>query len=52
MTQAHPQPVRSRTGTTRIRWTIIWLAFAGLSINYLDRASLSVALPFMGRIST
>ncbi|MFI7638393.1 MFS transporter [Nonomuraea sp. NPDC049400] len=27
---------------------IIWLAFAGLSINYLDRASLSVALPFMG----
>ncbi|MGI5284295.1 MFS transporter [Nonomuraea polychroma] len=48
MTQAHPQPVRSRTGTTRIRWTIIWLAFAGLSINYLDRASLSVALPFMG----
>ncbi|MGP3962771.1 hypothetical protein ACTWPT_42940 [Nonomuraea sp. 3N208] len=35
-------------GTTRIRWTIIWLAFAGLSINYLDRASLSVALPFMG----
>jgi ACS family D-galactonate transporter-like MFS transporter len=27
---------------------IIWVAFAGLTINYLDRASLSVALPFMG----
>ncbi|MCG5213212.1 MFS transporter [Streptosporangium soli] len=27
---------------------IIWLAFAGLSINYLDRSSLGVALPFMG----
>ena len=33
---------------TRTRWTIIWLAFVGLTINYLDRASLSVALPFMG----
>jgi ACS family D-galactonate transporter-like MFS transporter len=33
---------------TRKRWVIIWLAFAGLSINYLDRSSLSVALPFMG----
>jgi ACS family glucarate transporter-like MFS transporter len=28
---------------------IIWLAFIGLSINYLDRSSLSVALPFMGK---
>jgi MFS transporter, ACS family, D-galactonate transporter len=33
---------------TRKRWMIIWLAFIGLSINYLDRSSLSVALPFMG----
>ncbi|MEQ4716968.1 MFS transporter [Nonomuraea sp. B19D2] len=48
MAQAHPPPVTQRTGTTRVRWMIIWLAFAGLSINYLDRASLSVALPFMG----
>ncbi|MFC3997950.1 MFS transporter [Nocardiopsis sediminis] len=37
-----------RTGPTRVRWLIIWVAFAGLTINYLDRASLSVALPFMG----
>ncbi|MFF2319144.1 MFS transporter [Arthrobacter sp. NPDC058097] len=34
---------------TRKRWVIIWLAFVGLSINYLDRSSLSVALPFMGK---
>ncbi|MGN9842570.1 MFS transporter [Nonomuraea sp. H19] len=47
MTQAHPQLVRPPI--TRVRWMIIWLAFAGLSINYLDRASLSVALPFMGK---
>ncbi|MBA8961773.1 MFS transporter [Rhodococcus opacus] len=33
---------------TRMRWAVIWLAFVGLSINYLDRSSLSVALPFMG----
>ena len=33
---------------TRMRWAIIWLAFVGLSINYLDRSSLGVALPFMG----
>jgi MFS transporter, ACS family, D-galactonate transporter len=37
-----------RQGRTRVRWVIIWVAFAGLTINYLDRASLSVALPFMG----
>jgi len=34
---------------TRKRWVIILLAFVGLSINYLDRSSLSVALPFMGK---
>ncbi|MCI2416345.1 MFS transporter [Saccharopolyspora sp. K220] len=30
------------------RWLIIGLVFVGLAINYLDRASLAVALPFMG----
>lgn len=39
---------RSPSGATRVRWLIIWVAFIGLTINYLDRASLSVALPFMG----
>ncbi|MFF1254434.1 MFS transporter [Pseudarthrobacter sp. NPDC058329] len=40
--------VRTPRTMTRKRWVIIWLAFVGLSINYLDRSSLAVALPFMG----
>ncbi|MCW2878104.1 MAG: transporter [Sphaerisporangium sp.] len=32
----------------RLRWYMISFVFAGLVINYLDRASLGVALPFMG----
>ena len=42
-------PARQPRLMTRKRWVIIWLAFIGLSINYLDRSSLSVALPFMGK---
>lgn len=45
---ATPSPTVLRTRSRR-RWMIIWLAFIGLSINYLDRSSLSVALPFMGK---
>jgi ACS family D-galactonate transporter-like MFS transporter len=45
-----PKPSATTPRTmTRKRWLIIWLAFIGLSINYLDRSSLSVALPFMGK---
>ena len=44
---APPSPAVATT-MSRKRWVIIWLAFAGLSINYLDRSSLGVALPFMG----
>ncbi|MDQ8703882.1 MFS transporter [Streptomyces sp. LHD-70] len=35
-------------GASRVRWMIVWLAFGGLTINYLDRANLGVALPFIG----
>ena len=47
----HASPSSSAAPRTRSRrrWVIIWLAFVGLSINYLDRSSLSVALPFMGQ---
>lgn len=45
---AESSPAAPRS-MTRKRWMIIWLAFIGLSINYLDRSSLSVALPFMGK---
>ncbi|WP_232662463.1 MFS transporter [Pseudonocardia sp. TRM90224] len=34
-------------GASRIRYRILALAFVGLSLNYLDRANLSVALPFI-----
>ena len=48
MEQAAKDRTRAPSGATRYRWLVIWLVFIGLSINYLDRASLSVALPFMG----
>jgi ACS family D-galactonate transporter-like MFS transporter len=34
-------------GASRVRYRILALAFVGLSLNYLDRANLSVALPFI-----
>ena len=46
---ATPSPPPAPRARSRRRWVIIWLAFLGLSINYLDRSSLSVALPFMGK---
>ncbi|MCU1660827.1 MAG: transporter, partial [Pseudonocardia sp.] len=38
---------KAPTGASRIRYRILTLAFLGLSLNYLDRANLSVALPFI-----
>src|SRR4051794_16278282 len=40
------QPPRAAR-RSRIRWLIVGLCFAGLTINYVDRANLSVALPKM-----
>src|SRR5689334_929678 len=34
---------------TRVRWVVIALCFLGTSINYVDRANLSVAAPFISR---
>ncbi len=34
---------------TRVRWVILGLCFLGTSINYVDRANLSVAAPFISR---
>jgi MFS transporter, ACS family, D-galactonate transporter len=31
------------------RWTIVWLLFAASSINYLDRSTISLALPLVSR---
>ena len=36
---------RSQSG----RWTIVWLLFAASLINYLDRSSISLALPLLSR---
>ncbi|MEU8150710.1 MFS transporter [Nonomuraea sp. NPDC048901] len=40
-----PAPDRGRA--TRVRWVVAAFCFGGLAINYVDRAALSVALPFM-----
>ena len=36
-------------GVARGRWTIVWLLFAASLINYLDRSSISLALPLLSR---
>jgi ACS family D-galactonate transporter-like MFS transporter len=41
------QPAKPAAGASRMRWAIVWLAFGGLTINYLDRANLGVAMPFI-----
>src|SRR3954468_5741543 len=38
------QPPQPRS---KVRWMIVGLCFAGLTVNYVDRANLSVALPKM-----
>ena len=48
MAQTTTERAKAPAGATRYRWLVVWLVFLGLTINYLDRASLSVALPFMG----
>ncbi len=40
-------PTAQGTPAGRVRWSMIWLAFGAVTINYLDRANLGVALPYM-----
>lgn len=50
---ASPTPTASASRATKphapgkIRWIIIGLAFLAIAINYIDRANLSVALPYL-----
>jgi ACS family D-galactonate transporter-like MFS transporter len=37
------------TGRTRVRWKIFLMMLLLISINYIDRASLSVAMPLIGK---
>ena len=39
----------SVTGRTRVRWKIFLMMLLLISINYIDRASLSVAMPLIGK---
>src|SRR3954453_19146087 len=49
-TWRHQGPAAPARGPrTKVRWIIVGLCFAGLTINYVDRANLSVALPSMSK---
>ncbi|WP_405943362.1 MFS transporter [Streptomyces sp. NBC_00932] len=51
-TQASPgtaHPTRPRGRGKNVRWSIALLCFGGLAVNYLDRSTLSVALPTMSK---
>src|SRR5689334_9995835 len=43
------RPPRATGRRSRVRWLIVGLCFAGLTVNYVDRANLSVALPKMSK---
>jgi MFS transporter, ACS family, D-galactonate transporter len=43
------QPPQRAERRSRVRWLIVGLCFAGLTVNYVDRANLSVALPKMSK---
>jgi MFS transporter, ACS family, D-galactonate transporter len=42
-----PAPAAARALRSQMRWTIVAFSALGLTIAYLDRAALSVALPFI-----
>src|SRR3954453_7646768 len=49
-TWRHQGPAAPARGPrTKVRWIIVGLCFAGLTVNYVDRANLSVALPSMSK---
>lgn len=39
----------SRPATSNVRWAIVFMAFLGTTINYVDRANLGVALPLLSK---
>src|ERR1700674_3923922 len=42
-------PAAAKAVATRVRWKIFFLMLMLTSINYIDRASLSVAMPLIGK---
>ncbi len=43
---AHP-PRKAPAGASKVRYIILAMCFLGLTMNYLDRANMSVALPYI-----
>ncbi|MDA4631987.1 MFS transporter, partial [Escherichia coli] len=43
---AHP-PQKAPAGASKVRYIILAMCFLGITMNYLDRANLSVALPYI-----
>ena len=44
-----PEPAATPAASGKVRWGMIGLAFLAIAINYIDRANLSVALPYLDR---
>jgi MFS transporter, ACS family, D-galactonate transporter len=42
-----PPKTVDRPSTSRVRWLMVLMAFLGTAINYVDRANLGVALPYV-----
>jgi MFS family permease len=40
---------KAPAGASKVRYIVLGLCFLGLTMNYLDRANLSVALPYMDK---
>ncbi|ALL68440.1 putative glucarate transporter [Paraburkholderia caribensis MBA4] len=40
-------PIARTRKATRFRWLVVFLAFIAIITNYMDRANLSIALPYM-----
>lgn len=49
MTTATGSAGQARPRGANLRWMMVFLAFLGLSINYIDRSNLSVAVPYLDK---
>src|SRR5260221_9975172 len=47
MASTNSIPVTTTGISNNRRWGVVWLLFAASMINYMDRATISIALPFI-----
>ncbi|MFE1936568.1 MFS transporter [Streptomyces sp. NPDC059474] len=45
--EASPAPPRPRGLRHNTRWLMVFLCFLGMTVNYVDRATISISLPYM-----